>query len=806
MAGRFAEDFDGVATIAQLFNGSVSGGTGVAGKWVNGNASATSQLTLDDAGRTGRGLKSIATSGNTMYSQPTNLGTTVFVGIAYKPVSVSGTKVIHLLWNLGLSGVAVQLARDANTVQVFTAGNSTSATLRITSGSVLATGVWTYLELKAVYGTSTGEVSLRVNGAHVGTVGSIDVRGNGATEEFGAIGPFYAGFNGLSQDNGDMMDDLYICDSNGSKNNTFLGAVRVRPIHPSGNGNSSQLVGSDGNSTDNYKLVSEDRIDNGVGAILGTTGAFLTTPDTSPLDITGDLDVRAAVTLADWTPNMNHFFAAKFEGSSNQSFEFYTHADGSGKLVLFWTTGGTSATAKTAISTVGISAADGTILGVRAVLDVNAGGVQPETKFYTKTITAGSAEADISSNTGWTQLGTTVVTSGGVTSIFSGSAPLRIGIQDAVLGANMTVHAMVLKNGIDGTTVANPDLANQPSGTTDFTDTSARAWHLVTGRDDSDFVQASADNEKDTYAFGNPTLNGNVAFIQVVGQTQQITSGKRLFYVNRLNGLEYHVNAQNLSTNLRESWGIIEEKPPPGLYLRGAGWADTPDTAVLDITGDIDMRIALALSDWSPSASYFAYNLVAKWTDSGNLSQQSYGFQLLNPGHLRLIYDTDGTGASSSFPSTTTDADNPKIPDGVFTGIRMRRVGSQLTWEKKALTSPSAAAAEINSSSGWTQIRTFSETSTAFYSGTGLLRVGAAQGDASTIEGYIAAMELRDSAGNVVAVPNFAAQADGTTSFNDSLGLTWTLRGDATIKSSGSGAFSSTDLNNSEFGTIQRPA
>jgi hypothetical protein len=54
------------------------------------------------------------------------------------------------------------------------------------------------------------------------------------------------------------FDDLYVCDGTGSAPaNDFLGDCRVEAIFPSGNGNSSVLVGSDGNSTDNYLLVDE---------------------------------------------------------------------------------------------------------------------------------------------------------------------------------------------------------------------------------------------------------------------------------------------------------------------------------------------------------------------------------------------------------------------------------------------------------------------------------------------------------------------------------------------------------------------
>jgi hypothetical protein len=47
-------------------------------------------------------------------------------------------------------------------------------------------------------------------------------------------------------------------DTSGTINNDFKGDCRVEAIFPNGNGNSSVLVGSDGNSTDNYLLVDEN--------------------------------------------------------------------------------------------------------------------------------------------------------------------------------------------------------------------------------------------------------------------------------------------------------------------------------------------------------------------------------------------------------------------------------------------------------------------------------------------------------------------------------------------------------------------
>ena len=120
--------------------------------------------------------------------------------------------------------------------------------IAVTGSAVIGADVFNYIEFKGVLANSGGTAEIILNGVSVlsftgdtldGTVTDIDkIRvGSGATI--------------------DVIDDLYICDGTGSTNNTFLGDVTVEKLTPNGNGNSSVLVGSDGNSTDNYLLVDE---------------------------------------------------------------------------------------------------------------------------------------------------------------------------------------------------------------------------------------------------------------------------------------------------------------------------------------------------------------------------------------------------------------------------------------------------------------------------------------------------------------------------------------------------------------------
>lgn len=118
--------------------------------------------------------------------------------------------------------------------------------------TTMNTNVWYYVEFKFTI-SDTGSFTVRINGVADPNLDNVsaDTRnaGNASVDRFNIRG----GTNLLQW----HCDDLYICDASGSTNNDFLGDVRVEALQPDGNGNSSQFVGSDANSTDNYLLVDE---------------------------------------------------------------------------------------------------------------------------------------------------------------------------------------------------------------------------------------------------------------------------------------------------------------------------------------------------------------------------------------------------------------------------------------------------------------------------------------------------------------------------------------------------------------------
>ncbi len=128
-----------------------------------------------------------------------------------------------------------------------------STLLGTSSGVTLTTSVNYYIEIKATLNDSTGSVTVKINGTTVLTLTNVDTKNAGTAAVFDSV---YLGATNTTTQTV-MIDDWYVCNGAGSVYNDFLGDVTVETIRPDGNGNSSQWVGSDANSTDNYLLVDE---------------------------------------------------------------------------------------------------------------------------------------------------------------------------------------------------------------------------------------------------------------------------------------------------------------------------------------------------------------------------------------------------------------------------------------------------------------------------------------------------------------------------------------------------------------------
>lgn len=197
---------------------------------------------------------------------------TMTVGFAYRLVTAAN--------NLERSFLSLNSDTGATAHVVLTLLDDGSNRIRVNRGGiVLATlstslvlNQWYYIELKATLHDTTGAIEVRVNGQTMYQASNIDTKNGGTKTVFDSVSVSSGTYNGTSH-----MDDLYVCNGAGSTNNSFLGDLAIETVYPDGNGNSSQFVGSDGNSVDNYQLVDEaapSTTDYVVGATVGNKDTY----------------------------------------------------------------------------------------------------------------------------------------------------------------------------------------------------------------------------------------------------------------------------------------------------------------------------------------------------------------------------------------------------------------------------------------------------------------------------------------------------------------------------------------------------
>jgi len=214
MALLFCDSFDHYTTNAQL-----------ATKWGNGNFNINSAW-----GR--NGTAGIGT-GEDRSSRWTKSGTgvdTIIVGFANNFIS-------------GTPNTRLNLYEDA-TLHIYLYPNAGSlkwqvyrgdGTLLGTSSPSFAFGIYDYIELKVKIHDTTGTVDLRVNNVSVLSLTGQDTRNGGTSGLINAVLISSIDYGSVSR-----LDDFYVCDTSGSRNNDFLGDVRIQAIFPSATGNSSQ--------------------------------------------------------------------------------------------------------------------------------------------------------------------------------------------------------------------------------------------------------------------------------------------------------------------------------------------------------------------------------------------------------------------------------------------------------------------------------------------------------------------------------------------------------------------------------------
>ncbi|MEV1049672.1 hypothetical protein [Streptomyces sp. NPDC049887] len=197
----------------------------------------------------------------------------------------------------------------------------------------------------------------------------------------------------------------------------------------------------------------------------------------------------------------------------------------------------------------------------------------------------------------------------------------------------------------------------------------------------------------------------------------------------------------------------------------------TPDVAALDITGDIDVRFEMNLTNWTSLVL-----IAGKYEITGN--QRSWGIWLNTTGTFNFRWTTAGTLASAVDATCTEPLPYP--PGGRPVAVRVT-----LDVDNGASGNTVTFYTSDSIDGTWTQLGEpiVNSGTTSIHSGTAPVELGDIDDFlADACSGRITKFQILDGiGGTVVANPDFTVQTPGDTSFTDGAGLEWTVAGGASI-------------------------
>lgn len=233
-------------------------------KWVAGFGTFTSITGTPRFGASGYSVSQ--SMGSTAYSfRSFGEKATVIVGFAFKMSASNSTGFslpICALWGDARTTEHLQLGvvNSTNKLEV-RRGNWTGTVLGTSATETIPINTWCHIQMKATLHDSTGSVEVKLNGTTVINVTGVDTKNAGTLTTFSSL---MIGSNANFGTNTFSWDDSWICDtvdgttltpSQGAAFDTFLGDQRVRTLHPSGAGSSTQFTPLSGSNYDNTNDV-----------------------------------------------------------------------------------------------------------------------------------------------------------------------------------------------------------------------------------------------------------------------------------------------------------------------------------------------------------------------------------------------------------------------------------------------------------------------------------------------------------------------------------------------------------------------
>lgn len=207
----------------------------------------------------------------------------------------------------------------------------------------------------------------------------------------------------------------------------------------------------------------------------GTVSKFISTPDNAALDITGDLEIVLKVAADSWKPTQQKGLFGKYNSSTNQR-SFLITLETSGKLYFIRSSDGintSSPNGSSFLTTNAVPFTDGKPYWLKVTYSSNIGGNHLASFFY--------SQDQNDEPTNWISIPSAAAVAG-TGPIFSGSANLLVGGWESNSGLVAgKFYRAILRNGINGTTVADFDARKVNYNSSTYLDNYGRTWTLNGG-------------------------------------------------------------------------------------------------------------------------------------------------------------------------------------------------------------------------------------------------------------------------------------------------------------------------------------
>ena len=140
-----------------------------------------------------------------------------------------------------------------------------------TASTPVTLDAWHYIEIRVLYGNGTGECEVYLDGVQVLNLTGRNTSQNVASSGYQRI--YFGRYSTTSSHPRMYIDDLYVCDTTGADNNSFLGPVGVFSLMPTGAGSSTQMTAV--GAASNWEAVDEGVSDDATTYVESSTNGHI---------------------------------------------------------------------------------------------------------------------------------------------------------------------------------------------------------------------------------------------------------------------------------------------------------------------------------------------------------------------------------------------------------------------------------------------------------------------------------------------------------------------------------------------------